>query len=58
MPSTRTSLKTAEGQSGARRKATLTDLVTKLTMSASTAGDVDKVKTAAAAVTDLANATK
>jgi hypothetical protein len=53
--SARTALDTAERRSGAQRKAALTDLASKL--GAASATDAAKVKTLAAAVSDLANAT-
>ena len=56
--STRKSLTAAEGRSGAQRKTALTQLATQLTTAASASADQEKVRTLAAAVTDLANATK
>jgi hypothetical protein len=56
--STRTALDRAERAKGAPRKTALTDLATKLTASAASAGDPAKVKTLTASVTDLAGATK
>jgi len=53
--SARAALDTAEQRSGAQRKTALTDLAAKL--GAASASDAAKVKTLAAAITDLANAT-
>ena len=54
--STRAALTTAEGQSGAERTTTLTQLSSDLNAAAAAAGDAAKVRTLSSAVADLANA--
>jgi hypothetical protein len=54
--STRTSLASAEKQSGSQRKSALTALASQLNTAAAGARDQAKVRTLASAVTDLANA--
>ena len=54
----RTALTTAEKATGAQRKSALTALATSLTSSATGSSDAAKVKLAASATTELANATK
>ena len=56
--STRTALTNAEHRSGAQRKTALTQLASQLDGAAGASSDSAKVKTLAAAVTELANATK
>jgi len=51
----RTTLAEAERRSGAKRKAALTELASKLNSAAAAARDQTKVRTLASAVTDLAN---
>jgi len=52
--STRTALAAAEHRAAAQRKTALTELATQLTAAAASGSDQDKVRTLAAAVTDLA----
>jgi len=52
----RTALASAERQTGAKRKTALTELAAQLNNAAGSAGDAAKVRMAAAAVTELANA--
>jgi hypothetical protein len=54
--SARKALTNAEKKSGAQRKTALTELASQLNTAAASAGDQNKVHTAATAVTDLANA--
>ncbi|HET7697707.1 MAG TPA: hypothetical protein VFK57_18480 [Vicinamibacterales bacterium] len=56
--SARTALSNAERRSGAQRRTALTQLAAQLTSEAASAKEQDKVRTLAAAVTDLATATK
>jgi len=56
--SARTALQTAERRTGAQRKTALTQLASQLTIAAPGAGEPEKVKTLASAVTDLANETR
>jgi hypothetical protein len=52
----RTALTAAERRSGAQRQTALTDLASKLSAAAASAGDQSKVRALSTFVTDLANA--